>query len=250
MKNKALRFFLILFSCFLFVTLSLSEDRHVFDNGSMLSAEQQNELEQRAIKLFSDKNIDFVFVSTNDSLSKTAHLYAADFYESVRPNGFAKNNVCFAFCLDTRRYGEAVSVGMLKDRMTSAGDEALQKMLNPYLKSKDYAGAMNRYIDYIYSVSSDSYLFDQALKLMPVVLIAAVIISAFIVSKLLSQLKISKHKSGAGDYKVISSLNLTQNSDIYLYTTTTKTKIQSSSSSGGSHTSSSGRSYGGRSGSF
>lgn len=251
MNNRLFRLFVLLALCVLIACFSFAENRHVFDNSSMMSAEQAEKIEERAIKLFEEKQIDFVFVSTNNSLSKVSHRYAADFYESVRPNGLAENNVCFAFCLDTRKYGEAVSAGMLRDRMTKTGNEALQKMLSPYFKEQNYYGAMNRYIDYIYSVSSDSYHLDKTKELFPIILIAAAVISAVIIGILKSQLKISAQKSGAADYKVSNSLNLTQNSDIYLYTTTTKTKIQSSSGGkSGSFSSGSGRSYGGRSGSF
>lgn len=95
-----------------------------------------------------------------------------------------------------------------------------------------------------------------------IILLIAFIPAIIIVSAMKSQLKSVKPKNSASDYTVKDSLKLSKVSDLYLYRTVTKVARQQSSSGssgggrsfsgGGSsmHTSSSGRSHGGRGGKF
>ena len=75
-----------------------------------------------------------------------------------------------------------------------------------------------------------------------------------VMAMLKSQMKTVRRKAAAGDYVEAGSFQLSRRQDIYLYTTTVRRKIESNSgrSGGGSSTfrSSSGGSFGGRSGKF
>ena len=86
------------------------------------------------------------------------------------------------------------------------------------------------------------------------VLIAGLVIGLIYALVLKSKLKIAKSQTGAQQYVVPNSLNLTDARDLFLYQTVTRRKIETSSnrSGGGGFSSGSrgGTSYGGRGGKF
>lgn len=259
MKSKKLIVLLLFFAVVFLTAFAHSESKHIYDDASRFTREQVEHLEEKARSILKNANIDVIIVTTNHSLGKTSLLYAADYYEQVRGSSIHPNTVSFAFCFDIGprgAYGEATT-GKARNLLTKQGEDALQDLLSPYFKVKDYYGAMVRYLEHIEYMSSSKYVFDFTVRAGKYVVIGALIIAYLIVSSMKSSLKISAFKRNASAYIVKGSMDITNSQDIFLYSTTSKTKVVSSSNSnsnsnrsGGSFTSSSGRSYGGRSGSL
>ena len=79
-------------------------------------------------------------------------------------------------------------------------------------------------------------------------LLLPLILAYFMMHKKLCAMKTAVKEDNAANYMKPNSMNLDFSRDIFLYSTVTKTEKPKSDS--GSHTSSSGRSHGGRGGSF
>ncbi len=108
-----------------------------------------------------------------------------------------------------------------------------------------------RYGDYLsafktYGSMCASSMSIPFVKYLIIAAIVGLIIAAIHVGKLKRELISVESRQEANDYIVPNSMNLTNQQDLYLYSTVTRIRRESSSSSGGgSHTSSSGRSHGG-----
>lgn len=249
-----------------------AETRHVYDMAGTFSEEEIAGLESKAEDIYRRHGTDVMIVTTDRSQGKVPMRYAADFYESVRDYTSFDSYVIFAFCFDVGEYGEA-AYGRARNILSAQGDEALYRVLSPYLPSRRYGKAMNAYLAYVDSAltrnetpaqstgSSSSYASayedeDEVSRFFQSggwIVIFAFIAALITVQVFKAQMKIAKSRPSASRYVSPNSLRLHTSSDLFLYETTSRVRIESSvsssSSSGGrSFTSSSGRSYGGRGG--
>lgn len=257
---KKLFFALLLLALLVPFAASAQEEdyRHLFDQTGTFSREEQQALEQEMDALWRDLRLDVMIVTTNDSQRKEPELFAADFYESQRPNYHdIEDCVIFAFCFDIGArgaYGEATH-GRAHTILTSQGDDALYDVLAPYLPSRAYGSAMKSYLQYVRTLMTPKTPMQIAAGFFPFALLGGLVIGLVAVFSMKSQMKLAKNKSDAGAYTLPNSLSLTHQQDIFLYETESRQRIESSSGGGGSSrgggrsfSSSSGRSYGGRSG--
>jgi uncharacterized protein len=236
----------------LFSLPALAAENHVFDDANYFTEEQISKLNQRAAALLDNTGTDLIIITTFNSRGYSPERFAAEYYEEVRPYEEIDSYVAFAFCLDARKYGEA-SYGDAKAMLAKESDNSLYEVLEPYLPDKNYYEAMLSYMDYLEDALIPPTKAELFKSYLPYALIASFLIGGITVFVMSKNMNRKHYQSDAQQYIVPNSLNLMQSNDIYLYSTETKTKIESSSNnrSGGSNfKSSSGRSYGGRSGSL
>lgn len=198
-----------------------------------------------------------------DSYSYSATSYADDYYDY---NGFRSSGIAFAVFSVSREWAISTK-GSAISTFTDKGQSDIISDIKSYMSDGDYYEAF-----YKFAEKCDEYLqyehdngkakTDGSSKVdMMDILFAAVIsvvigvIVGFIGSGIMkSKLKSVKFQSGAANYVVPNTFNLSNAQDVYLYSTVTQTRRESdsSSSSGGSstHSSSSGSTHGGSSGSF
>ena len=123
----------------------------------------------------------------------------------------------------------------------------------PYLKEDDYYGAATVYADKceeLMEMAANGKPYKKKVNI--VYVIGGIILIPLALAFGLMMLKLSKMntavmQSGAGEYMKPGSMNMNYSRDIFLYSTVTKKEKPKDSST---HTSSSGTTHGGRSGSF
>lgn len=211
----------------------------------------------------SDKwGVDIVCVLDTDADSYTPTSYADDYYDY---NGFRNNGIAFAVFTETRKWAISTK-GSAITTFTDKGQADIISDIKSYMSDGEYYEAF-----YAFADKCDEYLqyendngeakTNGSSGIDPIDIAIAVIISVVIgcivgftgSGMMKSKLNSVKFQSGAANYVVPNSFNLTNAQDVYLYSTVTKTRrdSDSSGSSGSStHSSSSGSTHGGSSGSF
>lgn len=248
----------------------------VVDNGSLLTAEEENQLEQRARTLTETLEIDIIIVTVNSLDGKSVQAYADDYYDShgygVGPNN---SGILLLLSMGTREWymstrGDAIYI------FTDYGLQQLGDAIVPYLSSGDYLGAFETWLNSLgryvqayrdgdpidgYAPPDDYYGEDEDIVYYPkesaggnavIALIIGAVVALVAVLIMRSRMNTAKFKSNAVDYLEQGSYDLHHRHDVYLYSRVSKTRRQSSSSGGGSstHRSGGGVSHGGRGGKF
>ena len=247
--------------------------RFVDDKG-LLTQEQGFELTAKLDEISERHQFDTVVAVVHSLKSgsikgREAKLYAADFYEQ---NGFGigsdLDGIILLLATDDRDFGIAYT-GFGFKAFTDAGREYLEKHFLPYLRINDYNAAFLAYADAVddfvtkakagkpYTLSNIPLTAeeqDEHRTWSAIVSVVIGLIIAFIVTFIWKrQLKTVRGENFAHAYIREGSMVLTAQQDIYEYrniTSKLRPKNNSSGGGGGSFKSSSGRSFGGRSGKY
>ncbi len=277
---------LFLLSSFAFTALAMPPS--VVDNAELLSEEEFNDLTEQLDKIREEYEMDVAVYTENEMSSYSAQASADDIYD-YGGYGCGENDdgVLFYICMDTREYhfttysyGDEVfnyyALGEIEDTVIeylSSGDyytafaayaDICRELLDSaaqgsYVEEPDYIDDGYYEEDYYYDYDYDYDEVDSELS--PVAAISIAIVVSAIIALILTAVQMGKMKTAvkppnAHNYIKSGGINLTSSRDIYLYSHVSKTakpKNNSSSGSrtgGGGHVSSSGRSHGGRGGSF
>lgn len=229
------------------------ELNHVSDLAGKLTLSERAQLQQQASELFELTGFDVIVHTTNDSQRKGPKDYSFDYYHSFRDAARYPDGALLAIMFDTRDYYEAAR-GKGIPLLTHRESHDLGNVVQSKLTDGDYYGAFSDYIRYVKRLLVPLTPIEWATGLLPFLLIAGLVIGLIYALVLKSKLKIAKSQTGAQQYVVPNSLNLTDARDLFLYQTVTRRKIETSStrSGGGGFSSGSrgGTSYGGRGGKF
>ena len=240
------------------------------DDADLLSDFEESLLLNKLTSLSEKLRCEIAVVTVDSLGGKSAQDFADDFYDY---NGYGygsdDDGVLFLISMGEREW--AISTyGIGHYALTDSALDAIENNVISYLSRGDYYEAFSQFADacdsYVrYYYSSDNVDEDDPWirEITPqptspgthaiAAFLIAFVISLIVVSVMKSKLKSVRFQSGAGMYVVPNSMILSNSNDIFLYSNVVKTRRESSSSSssgGGSHTSSSGRSHGGRSGHF
>lgn len=242
MKKKIVALSLLLVLLFSFASYA-----EVYDLADLLTEQEEQLLNAQLEQISQKHQLDLMLITTNDSLSMKPDLFAIEFYETKRSEPFPEEALIFAICMDIRSYGEAAYGERIEKKFTYSEDSVLPDVIAPHLTKGNYYQGFKSYLEYV-----DNRMTFH-LPLIVIVPVAA-FVALIIVFLMIQQMKHAKPKHAA-NYYTPNGINLTRKEDIYLYKTVTRTKIESNKSSGSSGggrsvSSSSGRSYGGRSGKF
>ena len=245
-----------------------SEEVHtqrLSDFADLLDADQEEELETKLNQISEDYNCDIVvdIEESIDGMDPTA--YADDFFDyNDYGMGDDKSGILFMLTMSERKWaisthGEAISI------FTDAGQEYITDNIVSYFSDGDYYEGFTKFADLceefiIQAQNGESYdvenLPEETQPFYIRFLIALVIgfVIAVIISVVMrSGMKTVRMKPDAADYMKSGSLHINKSRDMFLYNHVTRTaKPKEESSDGGSstHTSSSGETHGGSSGSF
>ena len=254
----------------------------VVDDAELLTDSQESELESKLQELYENYHFQIVVHTTRSSGYQSLDMYAADFYDE---NGYGYGASCdgliFAVDMAKREY-VTVTTGSGMALFSDYDIARVEEMMVDDLSEGNYARAFDRYADGAEDVISapvtyggysnygyydDGVYYDEygmqvyvdvyrhlspaqrAGEILPGILIAAAVITAITLGVMISGMKTARKKNQAMDY--MTHVNLTRQSDIYLYTTERRRKIQTQNNhhgSSGGHSSfrgSSGRSHGG-----
>ena len=190
--------------------------------------------------------------------SSTAEASADDIYDY---NGYGAgendDGILLYICSDTREYHFTTHGEGLK-YFNSNGLKYLESKVAPYLSEDDYYEAFEIFIettDELLQMAKDGKPYNEkqySTKYLIGVIIAALLIpllvALILMKKKLKKMKTAVENDYAANYVKPGSMNISVSRDLFLYSRITKTERPKESS--GTHTSSSGRTHGGRGGSF
>lgn len=235
------------------------------DFADLLDADQKEELEVKLDQISENYDCDVVvdIEESIDGMDPTA--YADDFFDyNDYGMGNDKSGILFMLTMSERKcaistHGEAISI------FTDAGQEYITDNIVSYFSDGDYYEGFTQFADLcekfiVQAQSGEPYdtgnLPEEEIPFYISFLIALVIgfVIALIVSLVMrSGMKTVHMKPDAADYMKAGSLHINRSRDMFLYHHVTRTEKPKNDNSGGgssTHTSSSGETHGGSSGSF
>ena len=235
------------------------------DFADLLDADQKEELEVKLDQISENYDCDVVvdIEESIDGMDPTA--YADDFFDyNDYGMGNDKSGILFMLTMSERKcaistHGEAISI------FTDAGQEYITDNIVSYFSDGDYYEGFTQFADLcekfiVQAQSGEPYdtgnLPEEEIPFYISFLIALVIgfVIALIVSLVMrSGMKTVHMKPDAADYMKAGSLHINRSRDMFLYHHVTRTEKPKNDNSGGgssTHTSSSGQTHGGSSGSF
>ncbi len=248
---------LLLFALFLPVYASF-ENPSIVDEAGYLMQSELASLSKELDKVREKYDFEVAIYTESEMTSDTAEASADDIYD-YGGYGAGENDdgIMLYICSDTREYHFTTHGKGLK-YFNSNGLAYLESKVVPYLSENDYYEAFEEYIettDELLQMAKDGkpynekqYSMKYLFGVIIVCLIAPLLIAFWMMKRKLKKMKTAVENDYAANYIKPGSMNLTTSRDLFLYSRITKTEKPKSNS--GTHTSSSGRTHGGRGGSF
>ena len=286
MKRKVLSVVLILLMVAALPVTCFAQMSLIQDQAGLMDANQQAMLEQKACELSETYQMDIVIVTTDSNDGKDVQSYADDFFDE---NGYGADKdgsgILLLVSMDTREWAFSTSGNGIY-AFTDYSLEILSDELIPYLSSGEFYDGFSHYLsclptyldafqngkpvdgyasDYDPNDTENVVYYEEPMTFsnaLPLACIIGLVVAGISVAVMASAMNTRRNQTGAEDYLVDNSFQLQVNHDHFLFSNVTKTRrVQENNNShgggsshggGGSHvhTSSSGRSHGGRSGKF
>lgn len=254
-----------LFSCIL-ILLSLSlltayatfENPSITDGAGYLMQSELDELTKDLDAVREKYDFEVAIYTESTMTSATAEASADDIYDY---NGYGAgendDGIMLYICSGTREY-HFTTHGKGLEYFNTNGLIYLESQVLPYLSEDDYYGAFNAYIETADELlqmaesgtpyNEKQYSTKYLIGVIIVCLIAPLLIALWMMNGKLKKMKTAVENDYAANYMKPGSMNIAVSRDLFLYSTVTRTEKPKSNS--GTHTSSSGRTHGGRGGSF
>ncbi len=258
--KKILTAFLCLVLCLSGAVTVFAAPACLWDGADYLTDTQEAALAAQLEDIRTRQGLDVVIVTVPTLSGQDATDYADDYYDG---NGYREDGILLLIADYDRQWAVSTS-GYGITVLTEAGLDYLTEAFVPYLSQGDYSKAFQIFAgicdDLITQAKNgDPYDIDdlpkvpfQAVKSLLISLCIGLAAALLVTGIMRSQLKSVRSQPAASHYIKDGSMHITQSRELFLYRHVTRTKRETNSSSGGSktHTSSSGRSHGGRSGRF
>ncbi|MBR2888772.1 MAG: TPM domain-containing protein [Oscillospiraceae bacterium] len=259
----------------------------IVDRADLLTQDQKASLEAKAQAIADQYGMDVVIVTAYDTEGTDVTTYADDYYDE---NGYGigpdYSGVLFLLSMEDRRW--AISTcGDAIYALTDYGIEELFGYIRSDLGSNRFYEAFDTYLDrlpeffqaykdgspidgrpnqggdgpgYIDPADRDNVVYYDPepgamdyIRIVAVALLIGAAVGGIAILIMRGQMNTARAQRTAGSYLVSGSYQLRRVQDIFLYSRVTKTPRPKSNSGGGgssTHSSSMGRSHGGRSGGF
>lgn len=256
-----------IFSCLLLLLLVTSfavtayadfQNPSIVDDAGYLMQSELASLSKELDKIREKYGFEVAIYTESDMTSSTAEASADDIYDY---NGYGAgeddDGILLYICSDTREYHFTTHGEGLK-YFNSNGLKYLESKVVPYLSEDDYYEAFRMYIettDELLQMARDGKPYNEKnlstkyiIGVVLTCLLAPLLIAYILMKKKLKKMKTAVENDYAANYVKPGSMNISVSRDLFLYSRITKTERPKESS--GTHTSSSGRTHGGRGGSF
>ena len=244
--KKIISFFLLLICLALPVFATDPVAPYVVDNANLLSESEYWELSDTLEEISQRLQMDVVVVTASSLDGKSAMAYADDFYDY---NGYAPDGVLLLVSMAERKW-HITTAGKAISALTDGELALLEDWILPELSSGDYAGAFLAFAEGAehYALSSGSS-GGFGLKSVVVCLVIGAVIAFIVTGIMKSGMKTVRSRNSAAEYVRQGSMQVTHSRDMFLYRNVTR-RVKPKNNSSTTHRSSSGRSHGGRGGSF
>ena len=143
MKKKGFVLLMMVFLLLSVLPASAAEQR-VFDNADLLTAEEEQNLQQFCEDAKEEYDIDFAYLTTKDTEGLSTREYGAQFY--IEQNlGVGEDYSGAIFVLDMgEREGQLVTCGEAMEMITDADADAIWDEISSYFSNGDYYGGMEQ----------------------------------------------------------------------------------------------------------
>lgn len=246
---------LILLLCTVLFPLSVSAEHppELIDVPNMLSESEYIELSEKLAALRDTYGVDVAFIISDEMITDDAQTEADDIYDSYE-YGVGENydGILYFVCETTHEYAFSTCGRAIKI-FNDDGLEYIDEAMLPYLKQGDYYQAVSTYAEKceeLMEMAANGEPYKKKINILYVIagiiLIPLAVAFGFMTRKL-SKMNTAVMQPGAANYMKPGSMNMNFSRDIFLYSTVSKREKPKESST---HTSSSGRTHGGRNGSF
>ena len=248
---------LLLLTLFLPVYASF-ENPSIVDEAGYLMQSELASLTEKLDKVRNEYDFEVAIYTESEMTSDTAEASADDIYD-YGGYGAGENDdgIMLYICSDTREYHFTTHGKGLK-YFNANGLAYLESKVVPYLSENDYYEAFETYIETSEELlkmaksgkpyNEKQYGTKYLIGVIALCLITPLLIAFWMMKKKLKKMKTAVKNDYAKNYVKPGSMNIAVSRDLFLYSRITKTEKPKSSS--GTHTSSSGRTHGGRGGSF
>ena len=256
-----------IFSCLVLLLITTSfvvtayadfQNPAIVDDAGYLMQSELASLSKELDKVREKYNFEVAIYTESDMTSGSAEASADDIYDY---NGYGAgendDGIMLYICSDTREYHFTTHGKGLK-YFNANGLAYLESKVVPYLSEDDYYEAFEIFIettDELLQMAKDGKPYNEkqySTKYLIGVIIAALLIPLLVawilMKKKLKKMKTAVENDYAANYIKPGSMRINTSRDLFLYSRITKTEKPKSNS--GTHTSSSGRTHGGRGGSF
>ncbi len=234
------------------------ENPSIVDEAGYLMQSELAELSEELDNVREKYNFEVAIYTESDTISGTAEASADDIYDY---NGYGAgendDGIMLYICSGTREYHFTTHGKGLK-YFNANGLVYLESKVLPYLQDNDYYGAFEAYIETSEELlemaktgkpyNEKHYSTKYLIGVIAAALLLPLLVAFVLMTKKLNKMKTAVKNNYAANYIKPGSMNIQVSRDLFLYSTITKTERPKSSS--GTHTSSSGRTHGGRGGSF
>lgn len=246
--KKYLSFILCLLLLLALPMAASAANPYVVDDAGLLTSAEIAQLEERSAQFYIDTGMELVIVTAESLDGKTAMAYADEYFDA----NYGENGILLLIAMQEREW-HISTTGTAIEAFNEVDLMGMEDGIMKYLPDGKYFKTFDRFqsdAEYYWNNEEISD-FEASLVIgLPVGLVVALI--AILIMRGTMNTKTSQR--AAAEYQVDGSFNLRKHQDLFLYSRVTKTakpKDTSNSSSGSSvHTSSSGRSHGGRGGKF
>lgn len=271
---------LVMCLCVLSFTVG-AQSTNVVDEADLLTSQEEENLQNAINQIRDTYDFEVVILTVNSTDGETAEAFADDYYD-YNGYGVDEENSGVLFLVDMGDRNWHVSTTGLG--IALFGDYELDYIeynCVQYLSQGDYYYCFSGFVAFCDTVFNpdfvsgydneyvndyeDEYYFDYSdyqpefdfFKSAVIALVIGFVIALIVVLSMKSKLKTVRAKSGAADYVVAGSMNITRSDERFLYRHVTRTPRQQNNSNGrsgggggGVHVGSSGTSHGGRGGRF
>lgn len=252
----------VLLLCLVFSTLCFAEfeNRAVIDNAELLTSSEYRDVTRKIETLREKYDFDVAVYTEYEMSGISAQSTADDIYDY---GGYGYGGDCdgimLYICAEERQY-HITTCGYGIYAFNDNGLIYLEDRIKPLLQDDDYYTAMTEFAnvcDELLKMAKDGSPYDvkQRKASHYFVIIGLALVVPFIVAKSKTNKKLKAMKTAvsqkyADNCMKDGSLNLSVSRDLFLYSNVVKTPRAKSNGGSTTHTSSSGRTHGGRGGSF
>lgn len=230
----------------------------IVDNAGYLVQGELESLTEMLDKVRNEYNFEVAIYTEEQMSSDTVQDEADDIYDyGGYGAGENADGIMLYICRDTREYHFTTN-GKGREYFNQNGLAYLESKVLPHLSDDNYYKAFKAYIetsDELLKMARDGNPYNEknlsTKYIMGVILfclIAPLAVAYFMMQNKLKKMKTAVENDYAANYVKPGSMNISVSRDLFLYSRVTKTEKPKSNS--GTHTSSSGRTHGGRGGSF
>ena len=245
--KKWMSVFLCLVFLLAFPMTANAASQYVVDEAGLLTDQEVSILEDWCIQFKESSNMDLVFLTVNSLGGVPAMVYADDYFDAH----YSEDGILLLVAIEEREWYIS-TCGTAIEAFAENDLSNMEDALVSRLSKGEYYDA------FFYFLSDAEYYWcnEEVSDLEAGLFIgipAGAVIALIVLLILRATMNSKRSQRSAGNYEVEGSFNLRRHQDLFLYSKVSKQKKPeqtSNSSSSDTHTSSSGRSHGGRGGKF